>query len=113
MNDRKTPGIKNAEELIAFSQLISENTYKHYNLEDFGEKQSNGKFLYRLISDIDFTGIDCKDLIPIGYNNSSTSNFNDIFDGQGYTINNLTIDGENEVEYESLCGHCYFKYKNN
>ena len=91
VNDRKTPGIKNAEELIAFSQLISENTYKHYNLEDFGEKQSNGKFLYRLISDIDFTGIDCKDLIPIGYNNSSTSNFNDIFDGQGYIISNLTI----------------------
>ena len=24
----------------------------------------------------------------------------------------VAIDGENEVEYESLCGHCYFEFKN-
>ncbi len=31
-----------------------------------------------------------------------------VFEGE-----QIAIDNVNNVEYESLCGHCYFKYKNN
>ncbi|MGG7059923.1 thymidine kinase [Clostridium tertium] len=31
-----------------------------------------------------------------------------VFEGEQVAIDNV-----NDVEYESLCGHCYFKYKNN
>lgn len=31
-----------------------------------------------------------------------------VFEGEQVAIDNV-----NNVEYESLCGHCYFKYKNN
>lgn len=31
-----------------------------------------------------------------------------VFEGEQIAIDNI-----NNVEYESLCGHCYFKYKNN
>ena len=83
-----TPGIVTAEDWIAFSQLTSSNTLTSYNgktLKDFG-KTVDGVTTYYLLNDIDFTGVNCTNLKQIKENDS----FNDVFNGQGYTISNLT-----------------------
>ncbi len=89
------PGIRSAKDLIAFSQLINGKSYGTYKLSDFGEKQADGRMLYRLLADIDFSNIDkdtnSKDLLPIGYYDGPSIMFSDIFDGLGHTISNLTI----------------------
>lgn len=83
------PGIRNAVDLIDFSLII--NGKKTGNLTKYGEKQADGRMLYRLLANIDFENVDSKNLLPIGFNNSPNIAFNDIFDGLGYTISNLTI----------------------
>ena len=88
VNDRKTPGIKNAEELIIFSKLINGGSDTKYSLSDFGERQADGKMLYRLLNDIDCIEIEYLDLNPIGYKENQP--FKDIFDGNGKTISNFT-----------------------
>lgn len=83
------PGIRTAEDLIDFSLLINnKNSLTGKTLSDFGETV-NGRTTYRLLADIDFYGIQSEDMLPIGYNESKP--FEDIFDGQGYIIYNLTI----------------------
>lgn len=84
----KTPGIVTAEDWIAFSQLINHKNLTEYNgktLKDFGE-MVDGVTTYYLLNDIDFEGVDCTELEQIKENDK----FNDIFDGQGHTIFNLT-----------------------
>lgn len=86
----KIPGILTAEDWIAFSKLINSNKlteYKGKMLKDFGETV-DGVTTYRLLGDIDFAGVDCAELKQIKEGN--TSEFEDVFDGQGYTISNLT-----------------------
>lgn len=83
-------GIATAEEFIAFSVLINSSRTTEYNgktLKDFGET-IDGVTTYRLLNDIDFEGVNCSMLEHIGNNNN---HFNDIFDGQGHTISNLTL----------------------
>lgn len=84
----KIPGILTAEDWIAFSKLINSKTlteYKGKMLKDFGETV-DGVTTYRLLGNIDFAGVDCTELEQIKENKT----FEDIFDGQGYTISNLT-----------------------
>lgn len=84
-----TPGIVTAEDWIAFSQLINSKTlttYKGKTLADFG-KTVDGVTTYYLLNDIDFTGVDCKNLKPI---KDRYSKFQDVFDGKGHTISHLT-----------------------
>lgn len=86
----KMPGILTAEDWIAFSKLINSSAlteYKGKTLKDFGETVG-GVTTYRLLGDIDFAGVDCAELEQIKEGN--TSKFEDVFDGQGYTISNLT-----------------------
>lgn len=109
-NGEEIPGISNPEEFIAFSQLINKQSYKGYSLNDFGEKQKDGTMLYRLLADIDFSGINISKLLPIGYYNGPSVIFSDIFDGQGFTIYNLTLPDKsinNKVDknYSGLFGH--------
>lgn len=83
----KTPGIVTAEDWIAFSRLMNHNNITEYNgktLNDFGE-MIDGVMTYRLLNDIDFEGVDCSKLEQIKENKE----FNDIFDGQGYTISHF------------------------
>lgn len=87
----KTPGIVTAEDWIAFSKLINNDRLSEYNgktLKDFGET-INGVTTYYLLNDIDFEGINCKELEQIGCLSSLI--FKDVFDGQGHTISNLTF----------------------
>ena len=80
------PGIRTAEDLIEFSQLIN-GTYKgNKTLADFGE-QVNGETIYSLFNDIELTEDDCNRLEPIGYHTNVP--FQAIFDGNGHTISNL------------------------
>ncbi len=88
----KMPGILTAEDWIAFSKLINSNKlteYKGKTLKDFGETVG-GVTTYRLLGDIDFTGVDCAELEQIGYAKTD-SYFSDIFDGQGYTLSNMQL----------------------
>lgn len=83
----KTPGIVTAEDWIAFSRLINHKNLTEYNgktLADFGETV-DGVTTYYLLNDIDFTGVDCRNLEQIKENDK----FNDAFDGQGCTISNF------------------------
>lgn len=83
----KTPGIVTAEDWIAFSQLINHKNITEYDgktLNDFGE-MIDGVMTYRLLNDIDFEGVDCSKLEQI----KESDEFNDVFDGQGYTISHF------------------------
>ena len=81
------PGIRNAEQLVAFSQLIN-GSYKEnkYTLADFGE-EINGQMVYRLLADITLTEEECNELEPMGIYTSYP--FTGTFDGEGHTITNL------------------------
>ncbi len=81
----KEPGIYNAEDLIEFSKTYN----KGGNLSAFGELQNDGKWLFQLWKDIDFSEINTNELQPIGYD--TEKRFNDIFDGQGHKISNIHI----------------------
>ena len=82
------PGIRTAEDLIAFSQLIN-GTYKgNKTLADFGE-QVDGEMVYSLFNDIELTEEDCNRLEPIGYHTNVA--FQDIFDGNGLNMQAIII----------------------
>lgn len=108
IKEDQRPGIKNAEDLIAFSLLINKQSYTgEKTLADFGEAQ-NERMVYRLLSDITLTENDCKQLLPIGYYDSRA--FQDIFDGEGHCIYQLTVPDKStyskvNVTYSGLFGH--------
>ena len=82
------PGIRTAEDLISFSQLIN-GTYKgNKSLNDFG-KEADGIMVYSLLNDIVLSEDDCDKLEPIGYHTNHP--FIHTFDGKGHTISNLRI----------------------
>ena len=74
--------IQDADDLLAFAQLVND-----------GNNGINGK----LMANIDLSG---KEWTPIG---NSTKNYTGIFDGQGYTVSNLTVTGNNS--YGALIGY--------
>lgn len=88
VDEQNIPGIRNANDLIDFCQLIN-GTYKGSKTKyDFG-KEIDGKMVYSLLRDITLTEEDCAKLSPIGPSSSKT--FNDIFDGKGFTISYLIL----------------------
>lgn len=86
LDEQSNIGISSAEDLIAFSLLINNKEYNGKSLSDFGFTK-DGITTYRLLNDIELTDEDCKRMKPIGINGNA---FNDTFDGQGFTIYNLT-----------------------
>ena len=88
-NGEEIPGIRTAEDFINFSRII--NGKKTGDLLKYGEKQADGRMLYRLLADIDFKNVNSENLLPIGYMYSPSRIFTDTFDGLGHTISNLTI----------------------
>ena len=87
--EEKTVYISTPEELVEMSLDYAQNGDKYYN------------YTYILTNDIDMSAV--KDFIPIGCRNSASWDDRDItdngfcssFDGQGYTIKNLTIINHN------------------
>ena len=108
LKEDQRPGIKTAEDLLAFSLLINKQSYTgEKSLTDFGE-EIDGRTVYRLLSDITLTDEECKQFLPIGYYDSRS--FQDIFDGEGHCIYNLTIPDKSTytkvyTDYAGLFGH--------
>lgn len=108
LKEDQRPGIKTSEDLIAFSLLMNKQSYTGgKSLTDFGE-EIDGKTVYRLLSDITLTDEECKQFLPIGYYDSRA--FQDIFDGEGHCIYNLTIPDKSTyskvyTDYAGLFGH--------
>ena len=108
LKEDQRPGIKTAEDLLAFSLLINKQSYTgEKSLTDFGE-EIDGRTVYRLLSDITLTDEECKQFLPIGYYDSRA--FQDIFDGEGHCIYNLTIPDKSTytkvyTDYAGLFGH--------
>ena len=92
------PGIRDAEDLIAFCQLINGTYEGEETLDSFGEVVDEQR-IYRLLSDITLTKEECQRLSPIG---EDSAPFADIFDGEGHTISELTLP---DVKYTGLFGH--------
>lgn len=86
LDEQSNIGISSAEDLIAFSLLINNKEYNGKSLSDFGITK-DGITTYRLLNDIELTDEDCKRMKPIVM---YAKGFNDTFDGQGFTIYNLT-----------------------
>ena len=93
------PGIRNAEDLITFSQLINGTYAGKETLNSFGEV-IDGQRVYRLLADITLTEEECRRLYPIGQ--SSSTSFSDIFDGEGHTLSKLILA---DKKYCGLFGH--------
>ena len=108
IKEDQRPGIRTAEDLLAFSLLINKQSYTgEKSLTDFGE-EVNGRTVYRLLSDITLTDEECKQFLPIGYYDSRA--FQDIFDGEGHCIYNFTIPDKSSyskvyTDYAGLFGH--------
>lgn len=99
VDEQNIPGIRNANDLIDFCQLIN-GTYKgSKTLNDFG-KEIDGKMVYSLLRDITLTEEDCAKLSPIA--DDEDEPFNYIFDGRGFTISNLILP---DVERTGLFGY--------
>ena len=93
VTDRKEPGIYNEEDWIEFSKKYNEIGA---DLSAYGKIQEDGRMLFRLFADLNFSNKEHNDLLPIGYDPQKTSIiFTDIFDGQNHTISNLTIPDKN------------------
>ena len=93
VTDRKEPGIYNEEDWIEFSKKYNEIGS---DLSAYGKIQEDGRMLFRLFADLNFSSKEHNDLLPIGYDSQKTSIiFTDIFDGQNHTISNLTIPDKN------------------
>ena len=101
-NDSR-PGIRTAEDLIAFSQLINQRYTGTKTLDDFRE-EVNGRYIYRLLEDITLSEEECCRLQPIG--GAESLAFKDIFDGEGHTISNLILPDQSALtQYTGLFGY--------
>lgn len=88
----ESPGISTVEDFIAFTHLINGEEYENRSLEEFGEKTGE-TMTYYLLNDLTFTEEESTQVQMIGkYKKGDYSEenlFNDIFDGQGHSLNNL------------------------
>ncbi len=82
--------ITKPEHLINLSALI------------YNDNDNYATLTYVLGNNIDMSGID---FIPIGNEYATELPFRGVFDGQGYTINNLTISGQNGHKDIKICGY--------
>lgn len=102
LDEQSNIGISSAEDLIAFSFLINNKEYNGKSLSDFGITK-DGVTTYRLLNDIELTDEDCKRMKPIGMD-GKTLEYKDIFDGQGFSICNLTLPNTSSGK-SGLFGH--------
>lgn len=91
----ETLGISTVEDFIAFTHLINGEEYGDRSLEEFGEKTGE-TMTYYLNEDLTFTPEEANRVQMIGEYGTATSSkkrlFNDTFDGQGHSLNNLRFE---------------------
>lgn len=89
----KGKGIYSKNDFIAFTHLINgEQEYNGKTLEDYVTIKDNKK-VYNLYSNLSFTDEESALVRRIGDNNET---FDDIFDGNNHTIDNLTLTSSNK-----------------
>lgn len=94
MKDSGT-GIYTAEDFIAFSHLVNGEEYEGRALEEFGE-ELDGTVVYYLKDDIEFTEEESERLMRIGGHQLKDEAFKDIFDGQGHTLSNISLNAKTD-----------------
>ena len=93
VSKNKGNGIYTTKDFIAFTHLINgETEYEGKKLEDF-YTEINGKKIFNLYNDLSFTDDEVLAIRRICDNKKS---FNDIFDGNNHTLNNITINTNNK-----------------
>lgn len=80
------PGIRSREDFITFYNIVNGMTTG--DLSKYGEEK-DGKMIYRLLADIN---LEDKNLYPMF--NETSHPFNHIFNGEGHTISNFTINAK-------------------
>ena len=80
------PGIRSREDFITFYKIVNGMTTG--DLSKYGEEK-DGKMIYRLLADIN---LEDKNLYPMF--NETSHPFNHIFNGEGHTISNFTINAK-------------------
>ena len=86
--EKSGAGIYTADDFIAFTNLINQNTYEGRSLDEFREDNGDGTYTYYLKNDIVLTDED-NAKIQLGKNENIV--FNDVLDGMNHTISNLKI----------------------
>lgn len=86
--EKNGAGIYTADDFIAFTNLINQNTYEGRSLDEFREDNGDGTYTYYLKNDIVLTDEDNAQ-IQLGKNDNIV--FNDVLDGMNHTISNLKI----------------------
>lgn len=86
--EKNGAGIYTADDFIAFTNLINQNTYEGRSLDEFREDNGDGTYTYYLKNDIVLTDEDNAQ-IQLGKNERIV--FNDVLDGMNHTISNLKI----------------------
>ncbi len=94
IHSNKEKSIKTVEDFIAFTNLINNKVYGQRKLDEFFYIE-NGQRVFSLANNIYFTDNDCKNLDIIG---TKTENFNDIFDGKGYSLYNVNFNINSSVK---------------
>lgn len=88
-------GISSVEDFIAFTHLINGEEYGERSLQEFGEKTAE-IWTYYLNEDLTFTPEEAARVQMIGkYKKGDSAGkdmFNDVFDGQGHSLNNLRFE---------------------
>lgn len=92
-NIQKGKGIYTEKDFIAFTHLINgEQEYNGKTLEDY-QTIKGGRKVYNLYNNLSFTDEESALIRRIGDYNKT---FNDIFDGNNHTIDNLTLSSNNK-----------------
>lgn len=86
--EKNGAGIYTADDFIAFTNLINQNTYEGRSLDEFREDNGDGTYTYYLKNDIVLTD---KDNAQIQLGKNERIVFNDVLDGMNHTISNLKI----------------------
>lgn len=86
--EKNGAGIYTADDFIAFTNLINQNTYEGRSLDEFREDNGDGTYTYYLKNDIVLTNEDNAQIL-LGKNERIV--FNDVLDGMNHTISNLKI----------------------
>ena len=98
-NIHKGKGIYTTSDFIAFTHLINgKQEYNGKTLEDYVTIK-DGRNVYNLYRDLSFTDGESALVRRIGDNNKT---FDDIFDGNNHTIDNLTLTSSNKSSYMGL-----------
>ncbi len=86
--EKNGAGIYTADDFIAFTNLINQNTYEGRSLDEFREDNGDSTYTYYLKNDIVLTD---KDNAQIQLGKNENIIFNDVLDGMNHTISNLKI----------------------